>query len=87
VSPKNVSFIYRSKLPIYALFINGENEAAFYRLICYIEVLFKTCMTVLYIYYILSYMCCQKILFDNLHALQNVQTNKIETIFDCHLTV
>jgi hypothetical protein len=26
-------------------------------------------------------------LFDNLHALQNVQTNKIETIFDCHLFV
>ena len=25
------SFIYRSNLPMYALFINGENEATFYR--------------------------------------------------------
>ena len=36
--------IYRLKL--YALFINGENEAALYSVICYIEVSIKGCTTV-----------------------------------------
>jgi hypothetical protein len=39
-----LSFIYRLKL--YALFINGGNETALYRLICYIKVHFKAGLTI-----------------------------------------
>ena len=41
---QKVSFIYR--LIFYGLFFNGENEAALYTLICYIEVPFKAALTV-----------------------------------------
>jgi hypothetical protein len=42
--PENVSFIYRLKS--YALFINGENETAFYRQWFVIQVSFKAGLTV-----------------------------------------
>ena len=42
--PEQVLFIYRFKR--YAQLINGENEAALYRVICFIEVPFKASLTI-----------------------------------------